>query len=194
MFRTVPEEDNSKSLPYLSLRAQFCDMLADINELLSELSEVPTVDGAQADTRTRLENNAIRAMRIIDNIEGWYSRNVEPLVLLSPSSSSSKFDGLEEDAAFVENYAPNYTDALIAILDCVSNFTIIKLEKMIQNLIWNYPQMNKPSSFSISPSASAKRHASLDASYQFLRIHSKHSVQPLSSALQQLCRIDTIIG
>jgi hypothetical protein len=169
-------------------------MLAEVNELLSDLSEVPILDDEHSDTRTRHENNAIRAMRITDNFKSWYSRDIEPLISLRASSSSSKVDGLEEDPAFVGSYAPYYTDTLIAILDCVSNFTIIKLEKMIQSLLRNFPQIDKQLHFSISPSVSTKRHASLKSSYDFLRKHSEHSVEPLSSALEQLCRLDTIIG
>jgi hypothetical protein len=169
-------------------------MLAEINEFLSDLSVVPILDDEYSDTRTRHENNAIRAMRITDNFKSWYSRDVEPLISRGTSSSLSKVGGPEEDPAFVESYAPYYTDTLIAILDCVSNFTIIKLEKMIQSLLWNFPQMDMQLDFSISPSVSAKRHASLKSSYEFLRKHSEHSVEPLSSALQQLCRLDTIIG
>lgn len=159
-------------------------MLAEVNELLLDLSTVPILD----------ENNAIRAIRVTDNFKSWYSRDVEPLVSLGSSSSSSKIDGPEEDPAFVESYTPYYADIFIAILDCISSFTIIKLEKLIQGLLWNFPQMDKQLNLSISPSVSAQRHASLKSSYKFLREHSEHSVEPLSSALQQLCRLDTIIG
>jgi hypothetical protein len=64
MFR-----DNAKGLPYLSLRAAFCDMLIHIHELLLEISELPILDDGQLNTRTRHESNAIRAMRINDDIK-----------------------------------------------------------------------------------------------------------------------------
>jgi len=168
-------------------------MLVDVNELLSDLSEVPILDNGSSDTRAWHENNAIRASKITDNIKNWYSRDIEPLIV-GTSNLSSKHDSPEQYPALIESYTPYYADTLIAILDCVANFTIIKLEKRVQSLIWNLPQMDKQLDFSISPSVNAKQHASLKSSYEFLRKHSEHSVGTLSSALQQLCRLETIIS
>lgn len=194
-LRTIPNIENTERLPYLSVRAEFCDILVYIHELLSELSELPILDDAQPNTRTRHESAVIRARRIDDNIKNWYSRAVEPLILPGSSSSSSKLDDPEEDTAFIENYAPHYPDALIAMFDCISNFVILKLEKMILSLSSALSLMaNEQLNFSISPSDTAKRRASMRASYKFIAIHSEHSVKPLSSALQQISLIDNTIS
>ena len=178
--------------PSLSLRAKLCDLLVDIPDLLSELSKLSDLDGSrlldQSDPESRHERILLRAIAINRSIETWYANELEPLLLAcrSPSNASLKSNGPPWDIHTDTGKVFDYPELLLAVLDCVSNSVLVRLEKLLLTLTSASLQQHEELKFAICPATIARRQATIRESFNFVKRNSKVAAKPLEFGLQQL--------
>jgi hypothetical protein len=178
--------------PSLSLRAKLCDLLVDIPNILSELSKLSDPDGSrsldQRDSESRYERILLRAIATSRSIETWYTNELEPLLLAcrSPSNAPLKSNGPPEDIYTDTAKVLDYPELLLAVLDCVSNSVLIRLEKLLLTLTSASLQQPEELKFAICPTTTARRQATIRESFNFVKRNSKVAAKPLEFGLQQL--------
>lgn len=186
--------------PSLSIRAKLCDILVDIPDLLSELSNLSDLDGSrsldQGDLESRHECILLRAIAINRSIETWYANELEPLLLAyrSPSSASLKPNDPPWDVHPGTGKVFQYPELLLAVLDCVSNSVLVRLEKLLLTLTSTSQQQHDELKFAICPTTIARRQATIRESFNFVKKSSKVAAKPLEFGLQQLWSTDRAFG
>jgi len=178
--------------PSLSLRAELCDLLVDIPNLFSEVSNMSNPDGScsldQTDPESRHERVLLRAITMYRSIETWLVNELEPLLLAcdSPSNESTNSSSPPWNTRTDTGNVFEYPELLIAVLDCISNSVLIKLEKLLFTLISASPQQHEELEFIICPTTTARRQATVRMSLDFVKRNCKVAAKPLEFGLQQL--------
>ena len=183
--------------PSLSVRAKLCDLLVDIPDLLSELSDL---DGSRSldrsDPESRHERILLRAIAMNRNIETWYANELEPLLFACgpPPNASLKSNGPAWDIHTDTGKVFEYPELLLAVLDCVSNSVLVRLEKLLLTLTSASLQQHEELKFTLCPATIARRQATIRESFNFVKRHSKVAAKPLEFGLQQLWSTDRTFG
>jgi hypothetical protein len=178
--------------PSLSLRAKLCDLLVDIPDLFSELSKPSDPDGSrsldQRDPESRHGCILLRAIATSRSIETWYTNELEPLLSAcrSPSNAPLKSNGPPWDIHTDTGKVLDYPELLLAVLDCVSNSVLVRLEKLLLTLPSASLQQLEELKFAICPTTTARRQATIRESFNFVKRNSKVAAKPLEFGLQQL--------
>jgi hypothetical protein len=186
--------------PSLSLRAKLCDLLVDIPYLLSELSKLSDLDGSrsldQSDPESQYERILLRAIAVNRSIETWYANELEPILLAcgSPFNASLKSNGPARDIQTDTGKVFEYPELLLAVLDCVSNSVLVRLEKLLLTLTSASLQQHEELKFTLCPATIARRQATIRESFNFVKRHSKVAAKPLEFGLQQLWSTDRAFG
>jgi hypothetical protein len=186
--------------PSLSLRAKLCDLLVDIPDVLSELSKLSDVDGSrsldQRNPESRRERTLLRAIAVKRSIETWYANELEPLLLAcrSPSNASLKPNGPPWDIHADTGKVLEYPELLLAVLDCVSNSVLVRLEKLLLALTSASLQRHEELKFVLCPALMARRQATIRKSFNFVKRSSKVAAKPLEFGLQQLWSTNRAFG
>lgn len=186
--------------PSISLRSKLCDLLVDIPDLLSELSKSSDLDGSrslhQSDPESRHERILLRAIAMNGSIETWYANELEPLLLAcgSPPNASLKSNGPGWDIHTDTGKVFEYPELLLAVLDCVSNSVLVRLEELLLTLTSASLQQHKKLNFTFCPATIARRQATIRESFNFVKRHSKVAAKPLEFGLQQLWSTDCAFG
>jgi hypothetical protein len=186
--------------PSLSLRSKLCDLLVDIPDLLSELSKSSDLDGSrsldQSDPERRHERKLLRPNAMNRSIETWYANELEPLLLAcgSPPNASLKSNGPAWDIHTDTGKVFEYPELLLAVLDCVSNSVLVRLEELLLTLTSASLQQHKNLNFTLCPATIARRQATIRKSFNFVKRHSKVAAKPLEFGLQQLWSTDCAFG
>jgi hypothetical protein len=129
-------------------------------------------------------------------IETWYANELEPLLLAcgSPSNASLKSNGPAWDMHADTGKVFEYPELLLAVLDCVSNSVLVRLEKLLLTLTSVPLQQHEELKFTPSPATIARRQATIRNSFNFVKRHSKVAAKPLEFGLQQLWSADRAFG
>jgi hypothetical protein len=185
--------------PSLSLRAKLCDLLVDIPDLLSELSNLSNLDGSrlpdQSDIESRHECILLRAIAISRRIRTWHVNEFEPLLLAcrSPSNASLRPNSPPWDIHTDTGKAFEYPELLLAVLDCVSNSVLVRLEKLLLTLTPASLQQREELQLDICPATIARRQATIRKTFNFVKRSSTVAAKPLEFGLQQLWSADLAI-
>lgn len=186
--------------PSLPLRAKLCDVLVDVPDLLSQASTLSDLDGSrsgdQADLEARCEHLLLRVTAMSRRLETWYVEELEPLLRAcdSLSTASTKSTGPSRDTGNTSGDSYEYPELLLAVLDCISNTVLVKLEKVFSTLTLALPELHKDIGLATWPATIMRRQATVRVSLNFVRRNSKVAAKPLEFGLQQLWSADGAFG
>jgi hypothetical protein len=181
----------SQRLPSLSLRSSFCNHLVEIPGLLSEASRLSESGCSQFVNDVDLERQYKILMQRVSatyrNLELWYIENLKPLVptpppsygLPQPNDKASESNSEREEIL-------EYDELLLAVLDCVCNSVLIRLEKLLTELISLYPSTRKDLGLTFCPATTAKRQTIAVKAHAFVKKTSMVGAKLLEFGLQQL--------
>ncbi|KAF5856119.1 hypothetical protein ETB97_007859 [Aspergillus alliaceus] len=177
-LQQTKETASGSSSRAFALRSKLCDWLVDIPVLLREMSGVLQ----SGDHEMQLASLVQRSTVIHDQIEGWYLKEVVPITV---------FGHRQEDfnAPF---YTPvEYSQLLLAVLDCVVNSTLSVLEDAISTCTPPPLQLGCNRSKAYYASMIAGRQQTAMNALGYVRGYSAVAAKPLEFGLKQLRSLKT---
>jgi hypothetical protein len=167
-------------------------MMVDIPELFREASDLSCSDwnasARDVDIDIRHSELLLRAIDMYSRIQTWYLEelapflsNAEDFLSCSQSLDSATWDGSIETQTTVE-----YPEFLLAVLDCVTNLILIRLQELLFSLPSGPPHWHQTFNFSLSPITIARQQAKVRASHAFVKRKSRVAAKTLEFGLQQL--------
>ena len=165
----------------ISLRSQLCDFLVDVPGLLKDVSNVISrtagIDLPEAQVTERRQKVVHQLVSLKQTFEWWYHSRVAPLRSISDAIYSKEMR---------ESHAKGFGDdgVLLAVVDCVSNSVMIKLDALLFNLA-NNSEATTASSFACQGAIAGRRKAMSNA-LSYVWEHSSVALKPLEFGLQRL--------
>jgi hypothetical protein len=174
------------------LRADLCNFLLDVLSIITEVSSIsrfmksPPVNFV--DTTERVERAVFRTLSIKKAIESWYNRQVEPRFgdHFMPCASFLVANQDDDVAKLADDGKRQYPNLLFAVVVCVSNSMVIRLDTLLSTLVSLSPYKHDEVDLGISPSTTAQRQDIVHQSLHFVKRTSSVAAKPLSFGLQQL--------
>ena len=190
----------SHESPSISLRARLCDFLADIPDLQKEISDVSNLGMSRSlDPKalySRQERILVRVIAMKFSVETWYVTELEPrLLACDPPSRALLQSGSPSWSTCTEGVNEfEYSEILLAVLDCVTNTLLIKLDKLLAGLTSTSPQQHPELEFETCTVTIARRQATVCSSFNFIKKNSKVAAKPLEVGLQQLESVESMVA
>ncbi|EXJ85833.1 hypothetical protein A1O1_06202 [Capronia coronata CBS 617.96] len=181
-----------------SLRAQLCDFLVQIPELITEVSNIVESLNTNAVVSVGLadrhQSALLRTSSIKKSVEGWYSTDLEPrrsLVTLQPDDEQPNSDHLAAYLASATQTEFPQPDLLIMIVHCVSNHLMVRLDTLLSSLISSSPyDIDRTGLCPCLATMLTRR----DAAFQYWNVVksiSQVAAKPLEYGIRQLWANDT---
>jgi hypothetical protein len=128
-----PSERPSYSSEAARLKAELCVFLVDIPGMIRESTDLvisyPAKRG-RADHRSRLQDVVSRILRMKQHLEAW-SATLHVKAGWHTADHESLGEGQEADDGRLEADEQPYPNVLIAVLDCIVNSVLVKLDRML---------------------------------------------------------------
>lgn len=173
----------------ISLRSELCDFLVDVPSLILEVSRFSDssmmccTDSAARAEQCEIVYRQISAFK--HTIETWYSTSIVPQYTMSLSTSNTSLGG-KKDRLGQSQVLPcgNQLDVLLAVVDCLSNAIMLRLDMLLAKLasILEYDLTGSGDSNSIL----LQRRIAVSQSLEFIKGSSHVAAKPLKFGLQQL--------
>lgn len=184
MFKTP---DNSpKTLPSIRLRTQLCDFLVEIPDLISDMADLiaPPTDVLMDPIELAYQQRTVifRAAILKRDMEAWYTEQLQPSRL---DSNTSKEDSLVSKRDIPADGIA-YPEILHAVVDCVSNSVLLRLDEMLLALLSVSTERYNDLELFIASNSTSKRLNIVRRSYEFVKRRSRVAAKPLEFGLKQL--------
>ncbi len=176
----------------VKLRSDLCNFLLDVANLISEVASIFSTMRASTvnfvGTIEQVERAIVQILSLKKAIESWYAREIEPRLAFPPLRSRSSWVAKPDDnvAEPGDGRRVHFPNLLFAVVVCVSNSMVIKLETLLSTLTSLAPCEHGDAEPVISPMTLVQRQEMVHQSLHFVKETSSVAAKPLSFGLQQL--------
>ncbi|KAH0835183.1 hypothetical protein FOPE_04078 [Fonsecaea pedrosoi] len=179
-LESPPTSIDTEGHASISLRSELCEFLVDVPGLIREATSTADqlLDGDvdPVGLKKRHQNAIIQISSVKHAFEWWYSTKIAPLRSISDAVGSTRVETTSNSSV--------RDDLLLAVVDCVSNSIMIKLDTLQAQL--NSDWGNLRVDVLGCQQAQAKRRKMMYQALQFVRDKSLVAAKPLEFGLRQL--------
>lgn len=173
----------------ITIRSELCDFLVEVPSLVEEVSQTSTWTNIRSHNDLELMNRRWETFNRIATlqaaIEAWHSTRIVPRRSF-PTRGSSKPTTEADEIIVSSNSQTNddYSEILIAVVDCVSSSVMVKLDLLMADLLSE--SECKVNDTQCSARTISARQVAVSRALNFVRAKFQIAAKPLEFGLRQL--------